>query len=69
MSAVAVLGAGSWGTTLANLLARKGETVRLWAHEPDVVETINREHGSCLAVGATVATPGRIRVDDPLVRL
>ncbi len=44
MSAVAVLGAGSWGTTLANLLARKGETVRLWAHEPDVVETINREH-------------------------
>jgi glycerol-3-phosphate dehydrogenase (NAD(P)+) len=44
VSAVAVLGAGSWGTTLANLLARKGETVRLWAHEPDVVETINREH-------------------------
>jgi glycerol-3-phosphate dehydrogenase (NAD(P)+) len=44
VSPVAVLGAGSWGTTLANLLARKGETVRLWAHEPDVVEAINREH-------------------------
>ena len=29
-----MLGAGSWGTTLANLLALKGETVRLWAYEP-----------------------------------
>jgi glycerol-3-phosphate dehydrogenase (NAD(P)+) len=42
MSAVAVLGAGSWGTTLANLLAGKGETVRLWAYEPEVVDAINR---------------------------
>ncbi|MBI1733538.1 MAG: glycerol-3-phosphate dehydrogenase, partial [Candidatus Rokubacteria bacterium] len=37
MTAIAVLGAGSWGTTLANLLAAKGETVRLWAYEPEVV--------------------------------
>jgi glycerol-3-phosphate dehydrogenase (NAD(P)+) len=44
MTTVAVLGAGSWGTTLANLLAAKGETVRLWAYESDVVEAINREH-------------------------
>ncbi len=44
MTTVSVLGAGSWGTTLADLLARKGDTVRLWAYEPDVVETINRDH-------------------------
>jgi glycerol-3-phosphate dehydrogenase (NAD(P)+) len=44
MTLVAVLGAGSWGTTLANLLAAKGETVRLWAYEPEVVEAINRSH-------------------------
>jgi len=44
VSAVAVLGAGSWGTTLANLLAGKGETVRLWAYEAEVVEAINRTH-------------------------
>jgi glycerol-3-phosphate dehydrogenase (NAD(P)+) len=43
-SAIAVLGAGSWGTTLASLLATKGETVRLWAYEPEVVESINRAH-------------------------
>jgi glycerol-3-phosphate dehydrogenase (NAD(P)+) len=44
MTTVAVLGAGSWGTTLANLLVGKGETVRLWAYEPEVVEAINRTH-------------------------
>jgi glycerol-3-phosphate dehydrogenase (NAD(P)+) len=44
MSLVAVLGAGSWGTTLANLLAIKGDTVRLWGYEPEVVEAINDRH-------------------------
>ncbi len=38
---VAVLGAGSWGTTLANLLAQKDVPVRLWAYEEEVVESIN----------------------------
>ena len=42
MTDIAVLGAGSWGTTLADLLARKGDRVRLWAYEPEVVEAINR---------------------------
>src|SRR5262245_11142075 len=28
---IAVIGAGSWGTALANLLAAKGYDVRLWA--------------------------------------
>jgi glycerol-3-phosphate dehydrogenase (NAD(P)+) len=41
---VAVIGAGSWGTTLANLLATEGHAVRLWAREPEVVESVNREH-------------------------
>ena len=44
MTVVAVLGAGSWGTTLANLLALKGDTVRLWAYEPEVVAAINQHH-------------------------
>ena len=43
---VAVVGGGAWGTALADLLARKGgvETVTLWAREPEVVESVNREH-------------------------
>ncbi|MBW3552328.1 MAG: NAD(P)H-dependent glycerol-3-phosphate dehydrogenase [Gemmatimonadetes bacterium] len=38
---VAVAGAGSWGTTLANLLAKKGHVVSLWSFEDEVVEDIN----------------------------
>jgi glycerol-3-phosphate dehydrogenase (NAD(P)+) len=34
---IGVIGAGSWGTTLADLLARKGHEVTLWAYEPDLV--------------------------------
>src|SRR5678815_1402656 len=41
---IAVLGAGSWGTTLADLLAKKGQEVCLWAYEPDVVEAVNSSH-------------------------
>ncbi|MFQ5428630.1 MAG: NAD(P)H-dependent glycerol-3-phosphate dehydrogenase [Thermodesulfobacteriota bacterium] len=37
---ITVLGAGSWGTTLANLLALNGHEVRLWAREAEVVESI-----------------------------
>ncbi len=44
MTLIAVLGAGSWGTTLANLLAAKGDEVRIWAYEPEVVEAINQRH-------------------------
>jgi len=40
----AVVGAGAWGTALANLLARNKHEVRLWAYEPDVVESINQKH-------------------------
>src|SRR5215469_3380217 len=32
---VAVLGAGSWGTTLAILLAYNGHGVTLWSHRED----------------------------------
>jgi len=41
---VAVIGGGAWGTALADLLARKGEQVTLWAREPEVVESVNQRH-------------------------
>ncbi|MEX0907634.1 MAG: NAD(P)H-dependent glycerol-3-phosphate dehydrogenase [Gemmatimonadota bacterium] len=40
----AVIGAGSWGTALANLLAAKGIPVVLWSFEEDVAESINARH-------------------------
>jgi glycerol-3-phosphate dehydrogenase (NAD(P)+) len=39
-----VVGAGAWGTALANQLAHNGHTVRMWAYESDVVESINSTH-------------------------
>jgi glycerol-3-phosphate dehydrogenase (NAD(P)+) len=41
---IAVIGAGSWGTALANLLAKKDLPVRIWSFEPDVADGINRDH-------------------------
>jgi len=38
---IGVLGAGSWGTALADLLAAKGHRVELWAREPEVAAQIN----------------------------
>lgn len=37
---IAVLGAGSWGTTFALVLARAGQDVTLWARREDVVREI-----------------------------
>ena len=41
---IGVVGAGSWGTALGNLLAGKGNAVTIWSYEADVADTINRLH-------------------------
>ncbi|MEH7110139.1 MULTISPECIES: NAD(P)H-dependent glycerol-3-phosphate dehydrogenase [Bacillaceae] len=43
-AAVAVLGAGSWGTALAMVLADNGHEVRLWSHDEEQVKEINQFH-------------------------
>ncbi len=39
---IGVIGAGSWGTSLANLLAKKGFSVTLWAYEADLVSRMKQ---------------------------
>jgi len=39
---IAVIGAGSWGTTLALLLADKGHEVKLWVYEKDLAEEMQK---------------------------
>ena len=39
----AIIGAGSWGTALALLLAHKGIETRLWGHRPEHVRLLRQE--------------------------
>ena len=41
---VAVIGAGSWGTALAQVAARNGHDVALWARRESVARGINEQH-------------------------
>ncbi len=47
---ISVLGAGSWGTTIANLLAKRGHRVTLWVRNEELLEKIKekRENGTYL---------------------
>jgi glycerol-3-phosphate dehydrogenase (NAD(P)+) len=41
MAKIAVIGAGAWGSAMANSLCKKGNKVKLWAYEEEVVDEIN----------------------------
>jgi glycerol-3-phosphate dehydrogenase (NAD(P)+) len=41
---VGVIGAGAWGTALAQVCVRAGFSAQLWAREPEVAEAINSAH-------------------------
>ncbi|WP_323373735.1 NAD(P)H-dependent glycerol-3-phosphate dehydrogenase [Plantactinospora alkalitolerans] len=41
---MAVLGAGSWGTAFAMVLADAGSRVTLWGRRPELVDAVNRTH-------------------------
>ena len=44
MTISAIVGAGAWGTALADLVARNGHRSVLWARETDVVADVNTHH-------------------------
>ena len=51
----AVVGAGAWGTALADLLASNGHETSIWAFESDVVDSINGKHTNRFLHGAELA--------------
>lgn len=45
---IGVLGAGAWGTALAQMLSSDGREVLIWALEPELVGEINAQHSNSL---------------------
>ena len=64
-SNVAVIGAGSWGTALARLLARQGIATTLWARETEVVDAV-ATHGKNSLFLPGIELPADLRVTNDL---
>ena len=65
MRAVAVLGAGSWGTALAVHLGRVGHDVRLWARDPALAAEIAQRRANAVYL-PDISLPDRVSVTDSL---
>lgn len=48
MNKIGVIGAGAWGTALAQSMAGAGREVIIWAREPEIVASINENHENTL---------------------
>lgn len=51
MVQVAVMGAGSWGTTVAKVFADAGNEVRLWARRAEVADDVRDNHRNSAYLG------------------
>ncbi|WP_423606307.1 NAD(P)H-dependent glycerol-3-phosphate dehydrogenase [Sphingomonas sp. MS122] len=65
---LAVIGGGAWGTALAQVAARGGEPVALWAREDDVIASVNAAHENMLFLPGVPLSPW-IRATDDLADL
>jgi glycerol-3-phosphate dehydrogenase (NAD(P)+) len=53
----AVIGAGSWGTALAQHLAKKGTEVRLWVYEPELLAILRQQRENTLFLPGVKLAP------------
>ena len=56
-TAIGVVGAGAWGTALAQMLASDGRDVLLWAREAELVTQINQERRNGLFLPSAKLAP------------
>ena len=62
---VGVLGAGAWGTALAQMVASDGSAVLLWAREAELVDEINTRRSNSVYLPSATLAP-TIRATDDL---
>lgn len=65
---ISILGAGSWGTALANVLAGKGEEVLLWARGAEVAADVNERAVNSRYLPGQALCPA-LRADTDLARV
>ena len=65
MNKVTVLGAGAWGTTMAQVLVDCGNDVLLWGRSTELVNEINSSHTNKKYVGEHVL-PSQLRATDQI---
>jgi glycerol-3-phosphate dehydrogenase (NAD(P)+) len=64
ITSVGVVGAGAWGTALANLARVGGHDTILWAHEPEVVAAINERRQNPLFLPDLPVAPGIVATQE-----
>jgi len=65
----AVMGAGSWGTTFAQVLCDAGTTTTLWARRAELAEAINETHQNADYLPGLPLTAGLRATADPAAAL
>ena len=65
---IGVLGAGAWGTALAQAMASDGSQVLLWAREAELVEEVNQTHTNSLFLPGAILSQ-QIRATGDLSQL
>lgn len=65
MVQVAVMGAGSWGTTVAKVFADAGNEVRLWARRAEVAEDVRDNHRNSAYLGDIELPDAMTATTDP----
>ena len=63
---IAVMGAGSWGTTFAKVIADSGNPVTVWARKDEVAHEINTRHTNSRYLGDIVLSDLITSTSDPV---
>ena len=63
---VAVLGAGSWGTTVATLACGRNKTL-LWARDPEVAREVNEDHANSSYLGHGPGCMALLACREPII--